>query len=93
MPCYLQNGRVYICDLSQILHELPTRPGYYCAAPLCLLYVNASDQLIPIAIQLKRDPGPKNPVFLPTDSWFEWLLAKIYYRAADAQVYHQFQVE
>ena len=33
-----------------------------------------------------RDPGEKNPVFLPSDSWFEWLLAKIYYRCGDAQV-------
>ena len=68
------------------MHDLPTREGYYCPAPLCLLYVNGSKQLVPIAIQLMRDPGPDNPVFLPSDSWFEWLLAKIFYRSADAQV-------
>lgn len=50
--------------------------------------MNAAQQLVPIAIQLKKDPGPNNPVFLPTDSWFEWLLAKMFYRAADAQVYN-----
>ena len=68
------------------MHNLPTREGYCCPAPLCLLYVNGSKQLVPIAIQLMRDPGPDNPVFLPSDSWFEWLLAKICYRSADAQV-------
>ena len=41
---------------------------------------------MPIAIQLMRDPGPDNPIFLPSDSWFEWLLAKIFYRSADTQV-------
>ncbi len=82
----LQAGHVYICDLSEILHGLATRKGYFCPEPFCLLYVNGSKQLVPIAIQLKRDPGVDNPVFLPTDSWFEWLLAKIYYRSGDAQV-------
>ena len=42
--------------------------------------------MVPIAIQLKRIPGPDNPIFLPTDNWFDWILAKIYYRSADAQV-------
>ena len=49
--------------------------------------MNGSNKLVPIAIQLMRDPGANNPIFLPSDSWFEWLLAKIFYRTADAQVY------
>ena len=66
------------------MHGLPTRGGYYCAAPWCLLYVNGSKQLVPIAIQLNR--GDDNPVFLPNDNWYDWLLAKMFYRSADAQV-------
>ena len=65
---------------------VPCREGYYCAAPICLLYVNAADQLVPIAIQLKKDPGPENPIFFPTDPYLDWLLAKIYYRSAENQV-------
>ena len=58
----------------------------YCPAPICLLCVNGANKLVPIAIQLKKTPGSDNPIFLPSDDWFDWLLAKIYYRSADAQV-------
>ena len=76
---------MYICDLK-ILDGLSTREGHYCAAPICLLYVNGSDQLVPIAIQLKQKPGEDNPIFLPSDNWIDWLLAKIYYQSAQTQV-------
>ena len=54
---------------------IPCREGYYCAAPICLLYVNAADQLVPIAIQLKKDPGPENPIFFSTDPYLDCSLA------------------
>ena len=78
---------MYICDLT-LMDGLPTREGQYCAAPICLLYVNGSDQLVPIAIQLKKKPGEDNPIFLPSDNWIDWLLAKIYYQSASTQVSH-----
>ena len=70
---------------------LPTRENHFVAAPLCLLYVNSSKQLVPIAIQLKQglrevEKGQPNPVFLPSDNWIDWLLAKIYYQSAQSQV-------
>lgn len=65
---------------------LPTREGQYSCAPICLLYVNGSNQLVPIAIQLKQKPGEDNPIFLPSDGWIDWLLAKIFYQSAHAQV-------
>ena len=65
---------------------LPTRHRQYSTAPICLLYVNASNQLVPIAIQLKQEPGKDNPIFLPSDHLVDWLLAKIYYQHAHAQV-------
>ena len=65
---------------------LPTREGQYCAAPICLLYVNEHKQLVPIAIQLKQKAGEDNPIFLPSDRHFGWLLAKIYYQSAHLQV-------
>ena len=77
---------MYVCDLSEIMDGLPCKEGCYCPAPICLLYVNGSNNLVPIAIQLKKTPGPDNPIFLPSDNWFDWTLAKMYYRCADAQV-------
>ena len=65
---------------------VPCKDGAYCAAPLCLLYVNAVGQLNPIAIQLGQKPGDDNPIFLPTDNWIDWIAAKIYYMSSHTQV-------
>lgn len=85
---------MYICDLK-IMDGLPTKDGHYVAAPLCLLYVNSSKQLVPIAIQLKQglreeEKGQPNPIFLPIDHYFEWMLAKMYYQSAHLQVHCHF---
>ena len=76
---------MYLCDMK-VIDGLPFREGYYAGAPLCLLYVNGNDQLVPIAIQLKQQPGEDNPIFFPTDGRMDWLLAKIYYQSASLQV-------
>ena len=70
---------------------LPFRKDQFAVAPMCLLYVNSSKQLVPIAIQLRQgmreeDKKEPNPIFLPSDGWYDWLLAKIYYRSAHGQV-------
>ena len=69
---------------------LETRESYYNVAPICLLYVNGSGQLVPIAIQLKQgvkeEEKENNPIFLPSDNWMDWLIAKIYYQSAHSQV-------
>lgn len=38
--------------------------------------------------QLGQTPGEDTPIFLPTDSQYDWLLAKIWVRSADFQ-HHQ----
>lgn len=82
-----QAGHVYICDLK-IMEGLKTRKGQYYAAPICLLYVNGSNELVPIAIQLRQEPqkGEENPIFLPSDHLIDWLLAKVFYQSAHSQV-------
>ena len=69
---------MYICDLGTYMDGLPCRKGYYCPAP--------ANKLVPVAIQLKKDPGDDNLYFYLL---IIGLTAKIYYRSADAQVCKQ----
>ena len=74
----------------KFMSGLKSREGYVNVAPICLLYVNSSKQLVPIAIQLKQgvseEEKTNNPIFLPSDNWIDWLLAKVYYQSAQSQV-------
>ncbi|XP_042168777.1 hydroperoxide isomerase ALOXE3-like isoform X2 [Oncorhynchus tshawytscha] len=82
----IRKGNIFLVDYKR-LHGVTANvingKQHFLAAPLCLLYVTPEDKLIPIAIQLKQDPGEDNPIFLPTDSEYDWLLAKIFVRNAD----------
>ncbi|XP_045578831.1 hydroperoxide isomerase ALOXE3 isoform X1 [Salmo salar] len=82
----IQKGNIFLVDYKR-LHGVTANvihgKQHFLAAPLCLLYVTPEEKLIPIAIQLKQDPGEDNPIFLPTDSEYDWLLAKIFVRNAD----------
>uniref|UniRef100_A0A3B4V491 Hydroperoxide isomerase ALOXE3-like n=1 Tax=Seriola dumerili TaxID=41447 RepID=A0A3B4V491_SERDU len=53
------------------------------SAGLCLFYLNPEDKLMPIAIQLHQQPSEDNPIFLPSDSETDWLLAKMFIKNAD----------
>ncbi|XP_009958640.1 PREDICTED: arachidonate 5-lipoxygenase-like, partial [Leptosomus discolor] len=59
----------------------------YLAAPICLLYKNLENKIVPIAIQLGQKPGPDNPIFLPSDATYDWLLAKIWVRSSDFHIH------
>ncbi|XP_036404185.1 hydroperoxide isomerase ALOXE3-like [Megalops cyprinoides] len=82
----MQKGNIFLCDYK-ILEGVPTNvvngKQQYQAVPLCLLYKNFEDKMLPIAIQLKQQPGKQNPIFLPSDSEHDWLLAKIFVRNAE----------
>ncbi|XP_057217067.1 hydroperoxide isomerase ALOXE3-like [Triplophysa rosa] len=86
----MEKGRVYLLDY-EILDQLPDNTvngkQTYLTAPLCLLHYNQNEELKPIAIQLQQSPGPQNPVFLPSDSAADWLLAKIWVHNSDFVVH------
>uniref|UniRef100_A0A8C7TVT6 Arachidonate 15-lipoxygenase B-like n=1 Tax=Oncorhynchus mykiss TaxID=8022 RepID=A0A8C7TVT6_ONCMY len=90
----LQSGNIFLLDyknLDGLKANVINRKKQYMAAPLVLLYRTPDDKLVPIAIQLKQKPAKDNPIFLPTDSEYDWLLAKIFVRSADFQE-HQLNV-
>lgn len=83
----LELKKIFIVDL-EILKDIPCKDNRVLCSPLALFYLNKQKQLMPIAIQLFQEKGPNNPVFLPSDKPYTWLLAKMYYNNADAS-YHQ----
>ncbi|XP_077057679.1 polyunsaturated fatty acid 5-lipoxygenase-like [Siphateles boraxobius] len=79
----LMAGNIYIVDY-EILNGVPASSDQvYLTAPLCLLYKNRLDQIVPIAIQLSQNPGEKSPIFLPSDNEYDWMLAKMWVKSAD----------
>ncbi|KAL3879828.1 hypothetical protein ACJMK2_032107 [Sinanodonta woodiana] len=83
----IASKRLFVCDLS-ILEGITHKKGMYLCAPIALFMVNGDHELVPIAIQLYQQKGPDNPVFLPSDPEYTWMLAKMWYNNADAS-YHQ----
>ncbi|KAM5180869.1 hydroperoxide isomerase ALOXE3-like [Mantella aurantiaca] len=86
----LQDGHIFLVDYK-VLQDVPANTingkQQYIAAPMCLLWKNPKDELVPIAIQLSQTPGVNVPIFLPNDLDYDWLLAKIWVRSADFQVH------
>uniref|UniRef100_H2MRU3 Arachidonate 15-lipoxygenase type B n=1 Tax=Oryzias latipes TaxID=8090 RepID=H2MRU3_ORYLA len=85
-----QKGNIFLCDYN-ILDGVETNTingrKQFLAAPLVLLHKNEDDEMMPIAIQLKQKPGKDNPIFFPTDSEYDWLLAKTYVKSADSNLH------
>nr|XP_061793984.1 polyunsaturated fatty acid 5-lipoxygenase-like isoform X2 [Nerophis lumbriciformis] len=85
-------GNIYIVDYDVLdgvkANDTDALTPQYMTAPICLLYKNTQNEILPIAIQLGQTPGEDNPIFLPTDSEHDWLLAKIWVRSSDFQ-HHQ----
>ncbi|XP_048579793.1 polyunsaturated fatty acid 5-lipoxygenase isoform X2 [Nematostella vectensis] len=79
--------RIYICNLIT-LSDIVCRFNRLISKPMALFFVNNSKELMPIAIQLFQKPAEDNPVFLPSDPKYTWMLAKMYYNNADA-AFHQ----
>ncbi|KAM7008635.1 arachidonate 12-lipoxygenase, 12R-type-like [Tautogolabrus adspersus] len=82
----MQKGNIYLLDYKQLDGVTPNvinGKKQYLTAPLVLLHKTPDDKLMPIAIQLKQTPGENNPIFFPSDSEYDWLMAKMFVRSAD----------
>ncbi|KAJ8248593.1 hypothetical protein GJAV_G00243660 [Gymnothorax javanicus] len=84
-------GNIYIADYDMMENITPNGTDsctlQYLAAPICLLYRNIKNKILPIAIQLEQSPGEDTPIFLPSDSKCDWMLAKIWVRSSDFHVH------
>ncbi|XP_041271391.1 polyunsaturated fatty acid 5-lipoxygenase isoform X2 [Onychostruthus taczanowskii] len=87
----VKQGNIFIVDYELLdgVDANKTDPCtvQYLAAPICLLYKNLEKKIVPIAIQLGQKPGPDNPIFLPSDATYDWLLAKIWVRSSDFHIH------
>ncbi|XXF80477.1 lipoxygenase family protein [Myxococcaceae bacterium GXIMD 01537] len=90
----LDAKRVFLLDF-EILGDIPMyrkasgeggEERRWAPASRCLLYLDDTRQLRPIAIQLGRDPEA-DPVFTPNDSEYDWLAAKIYLRCSEGNTH------
>ncbi|TRY91150.1 hypothetical protein DNTS_014123 [Danionella cerebrum] len=86
----IKKGNIFLVDHA-VLDGIPANviqnSQQYIAAPLCLMYDHPENGLIPIAIQLEQKPDKETPVFLPSDHSLAWLLAKMWVRHAEFQVF------
>lgn len=62
-----------------------TRKPLHCPNAVGLFHVRGDKKFVPIAIQLV--PGDREYLFTPADCKDDWLLAKMYYRCAEANVH------
>ncbi|XP_045698223.1 polyunsaturated fatty acid 5-lipoxygenase isoform X2 [Phyllostomus hastatus] len=87
----VKQGNIFIVDFKLLdgIDANKTDPCtlQFLAAPICLLYKNLANKIVPIAIQLNQVPGDENPIFLPSDAKYDWLLAKIWVRSSDFHVH------
>uniref|UniRef100_A0A6Q2WSW1 Arachidonate 12-lipoxygenase n=1 Tax=Esox lucius TaxID=8010 RepID=A0A6Q2WSW1_ESOLU len=86
----LKDGNIYLVDYS-VMDGVPPNvirgKPQYISSPICLLYEHPDQGIIPIAIQLAQTPGLDTPIFLPKDPPLAWLLAKIWVRNSEFQVF------
>uniref|UniRef100_A0A671YPZ1 Arachidonate 5-lipoxygenase b, tandem duplicate 2 n=1 Tax=Sparus aurata TaxID=8175 RepID=A0A671YPZ1_SPAAU len=78
----IEAGNIYIADYEVLDGISPNSTDpctlQYLAAPICLLYKTARNKILEVVLHQED-----NPIFLPTDGQYDWLLAKIWVRSAD----------
>uniref|UniRef100_T2MH56 Arachidonate 5-lipoxygenase n=1 Tax=Hydra vulgaris TaxID=6087 RepID=T2MH56_HYDVU len=82
----IEKKQLFIVNLA-ILENLILENGRTVCAPMALFYANKNGTLLPVAIQLFQKPSEENPIFLPSDPQYTWLLAKMYFNNADCSLH------
>ncbi|XP_052808117.1 polyunsaturated fatty acid 5-lipoxygenase-like [Mya arenaria] len=77
--------QLFIVDHA-ILDKCPKSPNIILCSPIALFFLK-EDKLMPVAIQLFQSRSDNNPVFFPTDDKYTWILAKMWFNNADAQIH------
>ena len=84
----LKDGKIYMVDF-EILEGIPTGKidgqKLELAAAMALFHLDHENNLMPLAIQLGQTAGL--PIWTRNDTPQDWLLAKLWFRNADAQVF------
>ncbi|XP_077983699.1 polyunsaturated fatty acid 5-lipoxygenase-like [Glandiceps talaboti] len=81
----ISQKRLFIVD-HEDLEDLPqAKPETVVCAPIALFFRTKENTLIPVAIQLFQQKREDNPVFMPSDPKYTWLVAKLFFNNADAQ--------
>lgn len=97
-PTSLQNemekGKIFIGDYSEVFRDIERNKGpngetLYCPDAIGLFHVNGNGDLMPIAIQLI--PNDPTSIFTPKCDYYDWLLAKMYYRTAAANIHQWYE--
>ncbi|XP_064481893.1 polyunsaturated fatty acid 5-lipoxygenase-like isoform X2 [Ornithodoros turicata] len=83
----LVQKKIFMTDVSLVEGVELVKGGQLWGA-MALFFLNKRDDLMPIAIQCWQNPGPDNPVFLPSDPPRTWIAAKMFYNNSDAS-FHQ----
>ncbi|CAI5638824.1 unnamed protein product [Oreochromis niloticus] len=86
----IEKGNIFLCDyklLDGVESNTINGNKQFLTAPLVLLWKNNDDHLVPVAIQLKQKPKEDNPIFYPSDSEYDWLIAKMFVRSANFNLY------
>ncbi|XP_029984478.1 hydroperoxide isomerase ALOXE3-like [Sphaeramia orbicularis] len=90
----IEKGNIFLYD-QKMMDGIPPRlhndEPLHVTPGLCLLYLNKDNKLMPIAIQLQQQPSETNPIFLPSDSETDWLLAKMFIKNADLMEHQSVQ--
>ena len=86
LPDAIKRKKVFYIDYD-ILDGCQDVPDPALCAPIALFYQRNNDDLVPIAIQLYQKPSSDNPVFLPSDPEYTWIMAKMWFNNADAAIH------
>ncbi|KAK6976143.1 arachidonate 12-lipoxygenase 12R-type, partial [Biomphalaria glabrata] len=86
----LEQKKIFMCDLK-ILEGTQAQKGFVICHPMAMFFLDRTNHLKPVAIQLFQKPGPKNPIFTPASPFWTWTVVKMWYNNAEA-IHHQILV-